>query len=70
MDNQIPLINELDNYEKFLVLRRRLGIPDKALAVDLGISSRALTERVTGRAGIKNETILAMQFLLNKKQGA
>lgn len=66
-DSQTPLFKELDNYEKFLILRKRIGILDKELAALLGVSSRAITERVTGRAGIKNETILAMRFILDNR---
>ena len=65
--DQVDLIGEVDNYTRFLLLRRRIGILDKELAYELGISTRAMTERVTGRAEIKNETILAMKYLLEKK---
>lgn len=65
--DQVDLIGEVDNYTRFLLLRRRIGILDKELAYELGISTRAMTERVTGRAEIKNETILALKYLLEKK---
>jgi plasmid maintenance system antidote protein VapI len=64
---QEDLIGELDNYTKFLLLRRQIGLMDKELAYELGISTRAMTERVTGRAEVKNETILAIKYLLEKK---
>jgi plasmid maintenance system antidote protein VapI len=64
---QEDLIGELDNYTKFLLLRRQIGLIDKELAYELGISTRAMTERVTGRAEVKNETILAMKYLLDLK---
>lgn len=65
--DQVDLIGEVDNYTRFLLLRRRIGILDKELAYELGISTRAMTERVTGRAEIKNETILAMKYILEKR---
>jgi plasmid maintenance system antidote protein VapI len=65
--DQADLIGELDNYTKFMLLRRKLGKLDKELAYELGISTRAMTERVTGRAEVKNETILALKYLLEKK---
>lgn len=71
---QVPLFKDLDNYEKFLILRNRIGVLDKELAVMLGVSTRTITERVTGRSekgpkktGIKNETILAMRFILDNR---
>lgn len=57
-----------DTYADFLLLRRKLGFLDKRLAAELGISPRALTERVTGRASIKRETILAMKHLCEERQ--
>jgi hypothetical protein len=65
--DQVDLIGELDNYTKFLLLRRQLGILDKELAFQLGISTRAVSERVSGRAEIKTEVILAMKYLLDSK---
>ncbi len=53
---------------EFISLRKQIGILDKTLAVELGISTRALTERVTGRAEIKRETILAMKWILEQKK--
>ena len=52
---------------EFIGLRKELGILDKTLAIELGISTRALTERVTGRAEIKRETLLAMKWILEQK---
>lgn len=51
------------HYREFIHLRDQLGIQDKTLASELGISTRALTERVTGRAVVRRETILAMRYL-------
>lgn len=64
---QCDLIAEIDDHMRFLILRKRLGVQDKELAFLLGISTRAMTERVTGRAGIKKETILAMKQLLQER---
>ena len=58
-----------NNWLTFIGLRKQLGILDKSLAIELGISTRALTERVTGRAQIKRETLLAMQYILESKNG-
>lgn len=65
--DQVDLIGEVDNYTRFLLLRRQIGKLDKEIAYELGITPRAMTERVTGRAEIKNETILALKYLLEKK---
>lgn len=54
-----------NNWLEFIGLRKQIGILDKTLAFELGISTRALTERVTGRAEIKRETLLAMKWILN-----
>ena len=60
-----PTFNEKESrWLDFIALRKQIGILDKTLAIELGISTRALTERVTGRAEIKRETLLAMQLLL------
>jgi plasmid maintenance system antidote protein VapI len=56
-----------EHYREFLDLRARLNVQDKTLAIELGISSRALTERVTGRAGVKRETILALKYLVAER---
>jgi hypothetical protein len=53
-----------ENYMVFLQLRRELNVLDKVLAAELGVSPRGLTERVTGRATIKLETLLAMRYLI------
>jgi hypothetical protein len=68
---QLMLINadQEEKYMCFLGMRSRLGMLDKNLADELGISARALTERVTGRAGIKRETLLAMAYMVDKKNG-
>ncbi len=57
------------HYPEFLELRLNLGLLHVNLAAELGISPRALTERVTGRAVIKRETILAMKYLLEDRNG-
>jgi plasmid maintenance system antidote protein VapI len=59
-----------EHYPDFLQLRMQLGILDKALAAELGISTRALTERVTGRAVVKRETILALRHLIQERENA
>ena len=60
-----------ENYHaEFIKHRNTLGILHKTLAFELGISPRALTERITGRAAIKRETILAMRYLVEDKQNA
>ena len=65
---QISAFTDKENYWiTFIGLRKQLGILDKSLAVELGISTRALTERVCGRAEIKRETLLAMEYLLKTK---
>jgi len=67
---QISAFTDKENYwMTFIGLRKQLGILDKSLAVELGISTRALTERVCGRAEVKRETLLAMQYLLNERMG-
>lgn len=67
---QISTFTDKENYWiTFIGLRKQIGILDKSLAVELGISTRALTERVCGRAEIKRETLLAMQYLLNERMG-
>jgi hypothetical protein len=53
-----------ENYMVFLQLRRELKAPDRELCLELGVSPRAMTERVTGRATIKLETLLAMRYLI------
>lgn len=58
-----------NNWLTFIGLRKQIGILDKSLAIELGISTRALTERVTGRAQIKRETLLAMQYILESRNG-
>lgn len=68
MVQQLSTFGDKENrWLEFIGLRKKLGILDKTLAIELGISTRALTERVTGRAEIKRETLLAMQYLLNKR---
>ena len=63
---QLSTFSDKENrWLEFIGLRKELGILDKSLAIELGISTRALTERVTGRSEIKRETLLAMQYLLN-----
>lgn len=65
---QLSTFSDKENrWLEFIGLRKELGILDKSLAIELGISTRALTERVTGRAEIKRETLLAMQYLLNNR---
>ena len=65
---QNSVFTQKENYWlEFIGLRKQLGILDKTLAIELGISSRALTERVCGRAEIKRETILAMKWILEQK---
>lgn len=65
---QLSTFTEKENYWlTFIGLRKQIGILDKSLAVELGISTRALTERVCGRAEIKRETLLAMEYLLKTK---
>ena len=65
---QISTFTQKENYWlEFIGLRKQLGILDKTLAIELGISTRALTERVTGRAEIKRETLLAMKWILEQK---
>ena len=62
---QLSTFSDKENrWLEFIGLRKELGILDKSLAIELGISTRALTERVTGRSEIKRETLLAMQLLL------
>jgi len=66
---QISAFTDKENYWlTFIGLRKQIGILDKSLAIELGISTRALTERVTGRSEIKRETLLAMEYLLREKQ--
>ncbi len=65
---QLSTFSDKENrWLEFIGLRKELGILDKTLAIELGISTRALTERVAGRAEIKRETLLAMQLLLIQK---
>lgn len=65
---QLSTFSDKENrWLEFIGLRKELGILDKSLAIELGISTRALTERVTGRSEIKRETLLAMQYLLNNR---
>ena len=65
---QNSVFTQKENYWlEFIGLRKQLGILDKTLAIELGISSRALTERVCGRAEIKRETLLAMRFILDSR---
>lgn len=65
---QLITFTEKENYWlMFIGLRKQIGILDKSLAVELGISTRALTERVCGRAEIKRETLLAMQWILGER---
>lgn len=67
---QLSTFSDKDNrWLEFIGLRKKLGILDKTLAIELGISTRALTERVTGRAEIKRETLLAMKYILESKNG-
>ena len=66
---QLSTFSDKENYWlTFIGLRKQIGILDKSLAIELGISPRALTERVCGRAEIKRETLLAMEYLLREKQ--
>jgi hypothetical protein len=66
---QLNTFSDKENYWlTFIGLRKKIGILDKSLAIELGISTRALTERVCGRAEIKRETLLAMEYLLREKQ--
>ena len=65
---QLSTFSDKENYWlTFIGLRKQIGILDKSLAIELGISTRALTERVCGRAEIKRETLLAMEYLILKK---
>jgi hypothetical protein len=65
---QLSTFSDKENYWiTFIGLRKQIGILDKSLAFELGISTRAMTERVTGRAEIKRETLLAMEYLLKTK---
>lgn len=65
---QLSTFSDKENrWLEFIGLRKQLGIMDKTLAFELGISTRALTERVTGRAEIKRETLLAMKWILENK---
>lgn len=65
---QLSTFSDKENrWLEFIGLRKELGILDKTLAIELGISTRALTERVTGRAEIKRETLLAMRFILDSR---
>ena len=65
---QLSTFSDRENYWlTFIGLRKQIGILDKSLAIELGISTRALTERVCGRAEIKRETLLAMEYLLREK---
>ena len=65
---QLSTFSDKENrWLEFIGLRKELGILDKSLAHELGISTRALTERVTGRAEIKRETLLAMKWILEHK---
>lgn len=65
---QLSTFSDRENrWLEFIGLRKELGILDKTLAIELGISTRALTERVTGRAEIKRETLLAMKWILENK---
>lgn len=67
---QLSTFSDKDNrWLEFIGLRKKLGILDKTLAIELGISTRALTERVTGRAEIKRETLLAMKYILESRNG-
>jgi hypothetical protein len=66
--HQPSIFSDKENYWlTFIGLRKEIGILDKSLAIELGISTRALTERVTGRAEIKRETLLAMKWILENK---
>ena len=65
---QLSTFSDKENrWLEFIGLRKELGILDKTLAIELGISTRALTERVNGRAEIKRETLLAMKWILEHK---
>ncbi len=65
---QLSTFSDKENrWLEFIGLRKELGILDKTLAIELGISTRALTERVAGRAEIKRETLLAMKWILEHK---
>lgn len=65
---QLSTFTDKENYWlTFIGLRKQIGILDKSLAVELGISTRALTERVCGRAEIKRETLLAMKWILGER---
>ena len=65
---QLSTFSDKENrWLEFIGLRKELGILDKSLAIELGISTRALTERVNGRAEIKRETLLAMKWILEHK---
>lgn len=67
--HQPSIFSDKENYWlTFIGLRKEIGILDKSLAIELGISTRALTERVTGRAEIKRETLLAMKWILEKRK--
>lgn len=48
----------------FMLIRREIKRKDKDIAALLGITPRAMTERVTGRAQVKRETCLAMLWIL------
>ena len=65
---QLSTFSDKENYWlTFIGLRKQIGILDKSLAIELGISTRALTERVTGRSEIKRETLLAMEYILEMR---
>lgn len=65
---QLSAFTDKENYWlTFIGLRKQIGILDKSLAIELGISTRALTERVCGRAEIKRETLLAMEYILEMR---
>lgn len=55
-----------EHWQEFIKLKEKLGLLHGNLANELGISARALTERLTGRAHVKRETILAMRYLVAK----
>ncbi len=57
---------ENEHWSEFVKLKDKLGLMHKTLAIELGISASALTERLTGRAHVRRETILAMRYLAAK----
>lgn len=69
MSNSKSVIDQQPEfYAEFMQHRKELGLLHKTMAAELGISPRALTERITGRAVIKREAVLAMRYLVEERQ--